>query len=106
MSTKPRIPRSSPRRASSSEPVLPLDLPDIAQADDVSSSIPWWQSRTVWVQLVAMVFAVGAMFDWWPREISQEETVGAIMLVVTIITVWTRSKATAPLTLTRKGRAG
>jgi len=47
----------------------------------------WWQSRTVWVNVVATLFAVLGMFKLLPANIDQDSVVTAIMGVVAIANV-------------------
>jgi len=47
----------------------------------------WWQSRTVWVNVVAILFAVLGAFKLLPTGIDQDSIVSAIMGVVAIANV-------------------
>ena len=44
----------------------------------------WWESRTVWVNLVATLFAVLGTFKLLPANIDQDSVVTAIMGAVAI----------------------
>ena len=47
----------------------------------------WWQSRTVWVNVVATLFAVLGTFKLLPGNIDQDSVVTAIMGAVAIANV-------------------
>lgn len=47
----------------------------------------WWESRTVWVNVVATLFAVLGTFKLLPANIDQESVVTAIMGAVSIANV-------------------
>jgi len=47
----------------------------------------WWESRTVWVNVVATLFAVLGTFKLLPANIDQESVVTAIMGAVAITNV-------------------
>jgi hypothetical protein len=47
----------------------------------------WWESRTVWVNVVATLFAVLGTFKLLPANIDQESVVTAIMGAVAIANV-------------------
>jgi len=47
----------------------------------------WWESRTVWVNLVATLFAVLGTFKLLPANIDQNSVVTAIMGAVAITNV-------------------
>jgi len=47
----------------------------------------WWQSRTVWVNVVATLFAVLGTFKLLPVNIDQDSVVTAIMGAVGIANV-------------------
>ena len=47
----------------------------------------WWQSRTVWVNLVASLFAILGMFKLLPTDLDQDAIVTAIMGVVAVANV-------------------
>jgi hypothetical protein len=44
----------------------------------------WWQSRTVWVNVVATLFAVLSTFNLLPANLDQDSVVAAIMGAVAI----------------------
>jgi len=54
---------------------------------DMTDTKTWWQSRTVWVNVVATLFAVLGMFKLLPANIDQDSVVTAIMGVVAIANV-------------------
>lgn len=65
-------------------------------------AIPWYKSQIIWVQLVAIAFAIGVQFDWWPKDLQQADVIAAIMLVVSIVTGGFRVTAPSqPVTLTQ-----
>ena len=47
----------------------------------------WWESRTVWVNVVATLFAVLGTFKLLPANIDQDSVVTAIMGAVAIANV-------------------
>ena len=47
----------------------------------------WWESRTVWVNVVATLFAVLGTFKLLPTNIDQDSVVTAIMGAVAIANV-------------------
>jgi hypothetical protein len=47
----------------------------------------WWQSRTVWVNVVATLFAILGAFRLLPSGLDQDSIVSAIMGVVAIANV-------------------
>ena len=47
----------------------------------------WWQSRTVWVNVVATLFAMLGAFKLLPANIDQDSVVTAIMGAVAIANV-------------------
>lgn len=64
----------------------PAPLLAMNEEPPTTGVIPWYQSRTIWLQIVAIIFALGAKFDWWPKDISQEQAVTAAMVGVGILT--------------------
>jgi len=52
--------------------------------DDTKS---WWESRTVWVNVVATLFAVLGTFKLLPADLDQDSVVTAIMGAVAIANV-------------------
>lgn len=52
--------------------------------DDTKS---WWESRTVWVNVVATLFAVLGTFKLLPANLDQDSVVTAIMGAVAIANV-------------------
>ena len=61
--------------------------------------IPWYKSRTIWLQIVAIIFALGAKFDWWPKDLSQEQVVTVVMIVVGALTTVFRWGTTSAVQL-------
>lgn len=47
----------------------------------------WWQSRTIWLNIVAAIFAVTGTLGWLPADLDQEQIVTAIMAIVTLVTI-------------------
>ncbi len=58
----------------------------------------WWQSRTIWLQIVAALFAILSVFHILPVGIDQEQVVGAIMGGVAIVTLILRLRSTHIIT--------
>lgn len=53
----------------------------------MSDTKSWWQSRTLWVNLVAMLFALLGATRTLPSDIDQEMVVTAIMGMVALVNV-------------------
>ena len=53
----------------------------------MTDSKTWWQSRTVWVNVVATLFAILGTFKFLPADVDQDMIVTAIMGVVAIANV-------------------
>lgn len=53
----------------------------------MTDSKTWWQSRTVWVNVVASFFAVLGTFKLLPTGLDQDTIVTAIMGMVAIANV-------------------
>jgi hypothetical protein len=47
----------------------------------------WWQSRTIWLQLVAVLFAVLGPLGLLPKDLDQEDVISIIMAIVGIVTI-------------------
>lgn len=47
----------------------------------------WWQSRTIWLQVVAAVFALLGALGVLPTGIDQEQVVSIIMAAVAVGTI-------------------
>ncbi len=47
----------------------------------------WWQSRTIWLQLVAVLFAVLGPLGLLPHGLDQEDVISIIMAIVGIATI-------------------
>jgi uncharacterized membrane-anchored protein len=54
---------------------------------DMTDAKNWWQSRTVWVNVVATLFAVLGTFKLLPTNIDQDSVVTTIMGAVAIANV-------------------
>lgn len=54
----------------------------------------WWQSRIIWVQIVAALFAILSAFGLLPSGVDQEQVVAGIMAVVAIVTAVLRMRST------------
>jgi len=57
----------------------------------------WYNSRTIWVNLVAGIFALLAVIGFTPENISQEETVAAIMAIISAINILLRFFTDKPI---------
>lgn len=53
----------------------------------MTDSKTWWQSRTVWVNVVATLFAVLGTFKLLPAGLDQDSVVTAIMGAVAMANV-------------------
>ena len=47
----------------------------------------WWQSRTLWINFVAMLFALLSAIGRLPEGINQEQVVTAIMALIALANV-------------------
>jgi len=47
----------------------------------------WWQSRTIWANIVAMAFGVGAAFKLIPTGLGQEEVLASIMAMIGVANI-------------------
>ena len=47
----------------------------------------WWQSRTVWVNVIATLFAMLGTFKLLPAGLDQDSVVTAIMGAIAIVNV-------------------
>jgi len=56
----------------------------------VTDTKSWWQSRTVWVNVVATLFALLGALRLLPTDLDQDSVVSAIMGVVAITNVGLR----------------
>lgn len=68
--------------------------------DMTQESKAWWESRTNWLQIIAIIYAVGSQFDWWPKSVTQEDMLGIIMAVVALITIVLRLRTSEPIKTT------
>ena len=57
----------------------------------------WWQSRTLWINIVAILFALLGAFGRLPEGVGQDEVVTAIMAVTAIANVVLRFLTTRPI---------
>lgn len=57
----------------------------------------WWESRTIWLQIVAFIYAVGAGHNWWPEGLDESSMLAAVMAVVTIVSIILRVKTKAEI---------
>jgi len=57
----------------------------------------WWQSRTVWVNIVATLFALLAAFKLTPPGLDQETVVTSIMALVGVANVVLRLLTHKPI---------
>ena len=45
----------------------------------------WWESRTIWLNVVAVIYATAAGFNLLPAGITQEEVLSVVMGVVGMV---------------------
>ncbi len=57
----------------------------------------WWQSRTLWVNIVAALFGLASAVGILPRDVDQDAVVGAIMGVVALANVALRLVTRQPI---------
>lgn len=64
----------------------------------------WWQSRTIWANIVAVLFAIPAAADMLPEGFTQEQAIAGIMALLGIVNIVLRAKTTSkPITAKPKG---
>lgn len=63
----------------------------------------WWQSRTIWLQIVAAIFALLGAFGLLPADLDQEQVVSVIMALVAGVTIVLRFKASHAIAPTPTG---
>ncbi len=56
---------------------------------------PWWQSKTIIVSLIGALFALGAVFNFLPADIDQEQIVAGVLAATSILAAIFRGRATA-----------
>lgn len=54
----------------------------------------WWQSRTIWLQVVAAIFALLGAFGALPADLDQDQVVSVIMAAVAGVTIILRLRST------------
>jgi len=47
----------------------------------------WWQSRTIWTQIVAALFALAGILGFVPKGLDQATAIAGVMIVVALINV-------------------
>lgn len=57
----------------------------------------WYESRTVWVGIVTVMFSLLKSFNILPEGLSEEAVVSLFMALSGVLTVVFRVKATAPV---------
>jgi len=57
----------------------------------------WWESKTIWTQVIAMAFALGSGLKWWPQDLDQTQVMAAVMGVVGVITIVFRFMTHKPI---------
>lgn len=65
----------------------------------------WWESKIIWAQIIAAVFAVLKLVNWLPTDLDQADVVAAVMLIVTVATAILRLGKTADVAVTKEGKA-
>lgn len=61
--------------------------------------IPWWQSKLIWVQIVALIYgAIRFVENTWafhllPEDLTEGQLVDAIMTLVALSTIIMRNKS-------------
>ena len=63
----------------------------------MEESKPFWESRTVWVGAVAVVFALLGAAGLLPEGLREEQVVDAVMAVMGVLTILFRARASARL---------
>lgn len=60
----------------------------------MSDTKQWWQSRTIWLNLVALTFAILAAFKALPAGLDQQQVLETIMTIVGVISIILRANTT------------
>ncbi len=60
----------------------------------MTNTMKWWQSRTIWLNLVAVAFALLAGSKVLPEGLTQEQVVNTILGFVGILSIIFRAGAT------------
>ncbi len=64
----------------------------------------WWQSRTIWANVFALLFAIPAAADILPEGFTQEQAIAAVMALFGIINIFLSAKTTSkPIAGTPQG---
>ena len=63
----------------------------------MQSSKRWWESKTIWTQIIGLLFMALVYFDQLPADLDQEAVITAIMGVVGVLTIIFRAKATTEI---------
>ena len=63
----------------------------------MEESKPFWESRTVWVGAVAVVFALLGAAGLLPDGLREEQVVDALMAAIGVLTIVFRTRASARL---------
>ena len=59
--------------------------------------VPWWQSKTIWVSLVGAAFAAAAAFGVLPEGLNQDQVIGGILAVTSVLAAVFRKSATTQI---------
>ena len=68
----------------------------IASLNDVPKGKEWWESRTVWVNIIAIIAGIGAYFGL-PIYIEPEFAMTVYPLILGLINIFLRNKTNKPL---------
>lgn len=62
---------------------------------------PFWESRTVWVGAVSLLFALLGAMGLLPEGLREEQVVDALMAAIGVLTIVFRTRASARLETAR-----
>ncbi len=68
---------------------------------------PWWQSRTVWANVLSILFAVLSLAGVkLPEGLTQDQVLPVVLGIAGIVGLYLRGKTSKPLTkFTTKGKS-
>lgn len=68
----------------------------------MEESKPFWASRTVWVGIVGLAFALLGAAGWLPAGLDEGAVVDAVMALLGVLTIVFRTRASATVALPGK----
>ncbi len=60
---------------------------------------PWWLSRTIWANVIAIVFALLSLAGvQLPEGLTQEQVLPVVLGIAGVVGIWLRGTTSKPLT--------